>query len=131
MTNEHNSYWLLATGYWQLGDRIKLLGFSISCQKPKARGQKPLWSQVIITKSRVLLCRLILILYLLSTKPYRLSAIRVASGDLFLRAEFFDVVEVRSATKEQVVDHDLASDVLNLTPAEVVGSGQHFGVGFG
>jgi len=38
MTIDH-SYWLLATGYWQLDDRIKLLSFSISCQKPKARGR--------------------------------------------------------------------------------------------
>jgi len=38
MTIDH-SYWLLATGYWQLDDRIKLIGFSISCQKPKARSR--------------------------------------------------------------------------------------------
>ena len=58
-------------------------------------------------------------------------AIRVASGNLLLRAEFFNVVEVRGATKEQVVNHDLARYVLNLTPAEVVGAGQHIGIGFG
>ena len=46
--HDHCSYWLLATGYWQLDDRIKLLGCSISCQKPKARGQKPSWSQIIV-----------------------------------------------------------------------------------
>ena len=46
--NYDNGYWLLATGYWHLDDRIKLLGFSISCQKPKARGQKPPWSQVMV-----------------------------------------------------------------------------------
>ena len=52
MTIDH-SYWLLATGYWQLDDRIKLIGFSISCQKPKARGQKPPSSQVIVPQHRV------------------------------------------------------------------------------
>ena len=30
-------YWLLASGYWQLNDRMKLLSFSVSCQKLEAR----------------------------------------------------------------------------------------------
>ncbi len=40
MTIDH-SYWLLATGYWQLDDRIKLIGFSITArsQKPEARSR--------------------------------------------------------------------------------------------
>ena len=53
-------------------------------------------------------------LSLLPTEPYRPAAIRVASGNLFLRAEIFDVVEVGGATKEQVIDHHLARDVLSF-----------------
>ena len=70
-------------------------------------------------------------LLLLTTEPYRPAAVRVATGNLLLRAELLDVVEVGGATEEQVVDHHLARDVLNLTPAEVVGAGQHIGIGFG
>ena len=40
--------WLLATGHLQLDDGIKLSSFSISCQKPKAKGQKLPSSQVMV-----------------------------------------------------------------------------------
>ena len=67
----------------------------------------------------------------LSTIPDGLVVALVASGNLFFRAELVDVGQTGVAAEEQLVDHHLTGDVLDLASAEVVGMGQHAGVGLG